>query len=344
MILGYIDVIAKQLRVDGGFYPPRSQLKQPIDIPVVYEDDHFAIVNKPSGIVVDSQRQMNGRNFRSVLPYLLNAPKHGTLQILTRPNPVHRLDKETSGLLLVAKTKSAHIDLLKQFRDRTIKKTYCALVNGTPDEPAEMRLSTPKVEELIGRVERSIDGEKAGYGDWQLIDHALENESVTQSAITVWRRLKAVPRTEARQGKLTLVELKPQTGRYHQLRRHMVSSFTILLSFFLYSIPYFAFINQRPIRYQAWVKGTPIVGDKKYDHAEKRLMDRGMFLCSNQIKLEHPYYNTVVRRNEFLQSKRDVTSENGKGCIFYDKKSDKVFVLASIPLPDKFSEFVESAI
>ena len=219
------DIIAKQSRVDGGFYPALDQLKQPIDIKVVYDDDHFAIVSKPAGTVVDSRRKMNGTNLRSLLPYFLKAPKHGTLQILTRPNTCHRLDKETSGLLIVAKTKPAHMDLLQQFRNRTIKKTYCALVHGKPSRPEETRLGSDQNEGLVAHASGKsgeVD-EQARNSRWQLIDHALQDKSVAQSAVTVWRLLKEIPCAEAKQGTLSLVEMKPQTGRHHQLRRHMVS-------------------------------------------------------------------------------------------------------------------------
>ena len=123
-----------------------------------------------------------------------------------------------------------------------------------------------------------------------------------------------------------------------------------MLHFILFAF----YVNQRPSIFipkkkQAWVKGTPIVGDKKYDHTEQRLMDRGMFLCSNQIKLEHPYFNTIDGKREYFQSEKQdniTCSENGKSScsLFYDKKYDKVFVQASIPLPDKFSKLVESSI
>ena len=227
------DIMAKQARVDGGFYPPLNQLKQPVDIKVVYDDDHFAIVNKPSGTVVDSRRKMNGTNLRSVLPYFLKTPKHGTLQILTRPNTCHRLDKETSGLLIVAKTKPAQIHLQQQFRDRSIKKTYCALVHGKPTQPTETFLRADQLERYFGNATRGSDGtdEQPRYGNWQLIDHALVDQSVAQSAVTIWRLLKEIPCPEAKQGILSLVEMKPQTGRHHQLRRHMVSDVLVFPPF-----------------------------------------------------------------------------------------------------------------
>ena len=98
------------------------------------------------------------------------------------------------------------------------------------------------------------------------------------------------------------------------------------------------------------MKGTPIVGDKKYDHTEKRLMDDGLFLCSNRVTLEHPYFNSDSGRREFINSMssnsdkqmRDIISENEKTRIFYDKDCDKVLVEATIVLPEKFSKFSDN--
>merc|ERR1712146_596874 len=94
---------------------------------------------------------------------------------------------------------------------------------------------------------------------WQLIDHALDQKS----AITLWKTLKYVESLKAKDGYLTLVEMKPKTGRYHQLRRHM-----------------------------AWIRKCPIVGDKAYDGGEDAiaLRGKGLFLCSNKVSFDHPYY------------------------------------------------------
>ena len=85
---------------------------------------------------------------RSALPYALKPPKRGTFAIIRRPASVHRLDKPTSGLLLVAKTKPAMVDLTKQFVERRIKKTYTAVINGIPDEPIETSISAKAAHEL----------------------------------------------------------------------------------------------------------------------------------------------------------------------------------------------------
>jgi 23S rRNA-/tRNA-specific pseudouridylate synthase len=103
---------------------------------VIYEDDHMAIVNKPAGIVV--YRQGSGLNgflsVRAVLPWVGGtSSKHGTYFVLTYPASAHRLDKPTSWLLVVAKTKPALINLGQQFHDQIVQKTYTAIVNGIPE-------------------------------------------------------------------------------------------------------------------------------------------------------------------------------------------------------------------
>jgi len=119
------DVIGKQVRMHGGFYPGFQSAKPPFDLPVVYEDDHFAIVNKPAGVVVYSPRKQGHgmMTVRAALPFVLRPPKRGTLAIIRRPVSVHRLDKPTSGLLLIAKTKPAMVSLSRQFAERRVKKT-----------------------------------------------------------------------------------------------------------------------------------------------------------------------------------------------------------------------------
>jgi 23S rRNA-/tRNA-specific pseudouridylate synthase len=165
---------------------------------------------------------------RSALPFVVTPPKIGTFSTLRRPQPVHRLDKPTSGILLVAKTKPAMIHLSMQFRDRLIKKTYVAIVNGIPPEPMETSISSQRAQELGVDVdvnvelEMKIDEDKENDNDkviqWQVIDYALDEKSST----TIWRALRYAKSLKANDNYVTLVELKPKTGRYHQLRRHMV--------------------------------------------------------------------------------------------------------------------------
>jgi hypothetical protein len=114
------DVIGMQVRMGGGQYLRQNEKKPPFDLPIVYEDDHFALVNKPAGVVVYSHK--NGGHgimtVRSALPFALTPPKLGTYSIIRRPVSVHRLDKPTSGILCIAKTKPAMVDLSRQFRER----------------------------------------------------------------------------------------------------------------------------------------------------------------------------------------------------------------------------------
>lgn len=289
----------------GGFYPGFQTVKPPFELPVVYEDDHFAIVNKPPGIVVHSQGlQSHGTmTVRAALPFVLRPPKRGTLAIIRRPASVHRLDKPTSGLLLVAKTKPAMVDLSRQFRERTIKKTYVAILNGIPSEPSETSISTEDALKLGVDVDKDNKDCK-----WQVIDHSLDEKS----ALTIWKPLKYVKAIKANDNILTLVEMKPKTGRFHQLRRHM-----------------------------SWVKECPIVGDSTYDGGgdAMSLRGRGLFLCSNRVTLEHPYFNSVEGRAEW-----DALPEKEKwagGLISLSEDGTTVEVHASIDLPNKFQSFLE---
>jgi len=301
------DVIGKQVRMGGGFYPSESYQKPPFDLPVVYEDDHFAIVNKPPGVVVYSHRKggHGTMTVRAALPFVLQPPKRGTHAILRRPMACHRLDRPTAGLLLIAKTKPAMVDVTRQFVSRNVKKTYMAIVNGIPDEPVETRLSTQEADGLGVDVLDYLDGDDSV--SWQIIDYTLEEKS----AVTVWRPLQYVKSLKARDGVLTLVELKPKTGRYHQLRRHM-----------------------------AWVRDCPLVGDSTYDGGgdAMQLRERGLFLCSNKVCLDHPYYNTKVGREEW-DTLPDAEKWAG-GKIRLSDDGSTVEMHVSMDLPDKFDSFL----
>lgn len=221
----FIDVLGKQVRMGEGYFPIMNHKKPPFDLPVVYEDDHFAICNKPAGVVVYAQRGGGHglMTIRAALPFAVSPPKAGTVSTLRRPQPVHRLDKPTSGLLLVAKTKPAMVHLSSQFRDRKVKKTYVAIVNGIPPEPAESRITSEMAHSM------GVDVDLDETMSWQYIDHTLDEKH----AITIWRSLKYAKSLKASDNYVTLVELKPKTGRYHQLRRHMVSTSMICWFTFL---------------------------------------------------------------------------------------------------------------
>lgn len=311
------DVLAKQIRIGDGYFPVLHHKKPPFDLPVLFEDDHFAIVNKPAGVVVYAQRK-GGHGImtvRAALPFCVQPPQLGTYSVLRRPQPVHRLDKPTSGLLLVAKTKPAMVHLSHQFRDRRVKKTYVAVVNGIPPEPVETAISAKEASQLGVDVVAAEDEELAAVetttksGSWQIIDHALDEKS----AITIWRTLRYAQSLKANDNHLTLVELKPKTGRYHQLRRHM-----------------------------AWVCERPIIGDKDYDGGGDAMSfrDRGLFLCSNRVTLEHPYYNDSMDREQRESFFHKLISEDDKENLWLCEDDGKIMVTASIPIPDKFESFL----
>jgi hypothetical protein len=110
----------------------QSQGKPPFELPVIYEDHHMAIVQKPAGVAVHRQGQGTSGmlTVRGILPFVLQPPKNGTMAALKRPVAVHRLDKPTSGVLVVAKTRTAMVELARQFRTRIVKKTYMAMGSG----------------------------------------------------------------------------------------------------------------------------------------------------------------------------------------------------------------------
>jgi len=298
------DILGYQQRGGTDYYAVQgTPYRLPsFDVPVVYEDDHMAIVNKPAGIV--SYRAEGGRGggarggghgrdtLLSALPSVLtpsNIPISDENYPMKRPQPVHRLDRPTSGLLVVAKTKAAVVHLSQQFEFRKAQKTYMAILNGSPQQPS------------------STSDSEATKDGWNLIDYDLDD----RSAITQWKILQTVKSLHGNNGVLTLVEMKPKTGRYHQLRRHM-----------------------------AWVCKAPIVGDATYDADSLRLRKRGLFLCSNEITIEHPYYNTPSGREEWSQMNKE-SLRLDEGCnLEEDKETGNVTVRVRIDLPEKFASFL----
>ncbi len=165
-------------------YQPKNVPKKPIiNIPlqVIYEDDYLAIVNKPAGLVVSGNKKFTLENALS-----FNLKKSHQKDALVYPEPIHRLDYPTSGVLLIGKTLEAVILLNKLFENRKIKKKYFAITIGHQNDS--------------GIIETSVDGKpsKSEY--------------------------KVISRLESRKyDSLNLVELTPFTGRRYQLRVHLAS-------------------------------------------------------------------------------------------------------------------------
>ncbi len=263
----------------------------------------FLKVNKPAGVVVYGKRGSgNGlMTIRAAIPYAVTPPKAGTYYTMRRPQPVHRLDKPTSGLLIVAKTKPAMTNLSHQFRDRKVKKTYTAIVNGIPPEPAESKITAKEAH----RMGVDVDPDASDDNEWQLIDYDLDEKC----AVTIWKPRKYSNSIHANNNVLTTVELKPKTGKYHQLRRHL-----------------------------SLVCECPIVGDNEYDGGgdAMNLREDGLFLCSNKVTLEHPFYNDLKEDSQEILDNLPEKEQEG----LWLSPEGKVMVTASVELPDKFNFFV----
>lgn len=168
---------------------------QPENIPldIVYEDEALAIINKPSGLVVHPAPGNYEHTLVNALLYQFKKLSDINPQ---RPGIVHRLDKETSGLLVIAKNNSSHLNLSRQFAKHTIKRRYIALVKG------KMEFDEQVIELPIGRHPFRRKNMSVGFG------------KKTKYAKTYCRTLK-------RAKDFSLLELEPFTGRTHQIRVHL---------------------------------------------------------------------------------------------------------------------------
>ena len=179
-------------------HPPYEYLLTPEDIPldIVYEDDDLLVLNKPAGMVVHpGHGNYSGTLINALVYHFENLPNNSS----ERPGLVHRIDKDTSGLLVVAKTEQAMTHLSKQFFDKTSEREYVAIVWGN-----------------IAEDEGTIEGHIGRHPKNRLQNTVFEGDDIDKGkpAVTHYKVIE-------RLGYVTLVSCKLETGRTHQIRVHM---------------------------------------------------------------------------------------------------------------------------
>lgn len=182
----------------------------------MFEDSYLAVIHKPAGILV------SGNKFKTIANSLMQNLQASTLSDVTKPQPIHRLDYATTGILVIGKTSSSIYALNQMFEKKKIKKTYYAITIGEMNES--------------GTIILEIDGK-----------NSKTNYKLEESVLS------------KRFGKLNLVQLTPETGRRHQLRKH------------LYHI------------------NNPILGDKDYAIENQILKGKGLYLHAYSLEFIHPF-------------------------------------------------------
>lgn len=218
--------------------PKEIDLKaQDIPIEVLYEDNDIIVVNKPKGLVV---HPANGNPDGTLVNAVMNICKD-TLSGIggeIRPGIVHRLDKDTSGVIIIAKNDNAHINLSNQIKNREVKKIYIALVRGVIKEN-EATINMP-----IGRSTKD-----------------RKKMAVSKNGKEAVTHFKVLEKFE----NYTLLQIKIDTGRTHQIRVHMSEI------------------------------GYPVVGDYVYSNGKNPFEVVGQMLHAKSIEFKHPITNKIMK-------------------------------------------------
>lgn len=209
--------------------PEQAIRPEAIPLDILYEDASLLVINKPAGMVVHPAYGHTSGTLVNAL--LAHCPQIADVGGIERAGIVHRLDRDTSGILLVAKDIGTHAELQRQFKRRQVVKAYLALVEGDV-QPSEGIIDAP-----VGRDKR---------------------QRQRMAVVHTGREATTSYRVKERFPHHTLLEVRPHTGRTHQVRVHL-----------------------------AWL-GHPVVGDRVYGFRHQRLLPERLFLHAWRIRFTHP--------------------------------------------------------
>ncbi|MCJ7580224.1 MAG: RluA family pseudouridine synthase [Candidatus Aminicenantes bacterium] len=232
------------VEIDISDFVPQKDPLLPENIPLtsLYEDDYILVIDKPSGLVVHPGAGTSHHTLVNAL--LFHCPALRDVGDANRPGIVHRLDKDTSGVMVVAKTQMVHEELQRQFKAREVEKLYLGLVWGRVPE------KTGQIVWAIGRHEKQR----------QRISIRTKKPKEAETHFTVRQEWSD----------FSLLEIKPLTGRTHQIRVHLSAS------------------------------GHPIVGDTIYGRKRTKLPISRLFLHALQLTFLHPGTKEKVEFNSPL--------------------------------------------